>query len=160
NLSDVVVFKGTEPLLPDIERYLDWMKAAPFGNSVRPLIEHFPLAEGKAPGTLTLAEAMREAVVALDLQRAHLEHYRELARVPTPLAVYQLPDEPKTRLLEQLGARLSRGAFDRVEPYLQKGVGVLVSYYHGPPARVVSRGREEPVLSVAHIGALDNVINC
>ena len=48
--SDVVVIKGSEPLLPDFERYLDWMQFKSFGAWPRPMMEHFPLFEGKTPG--------------------------------------------------------------------------------------------------------------
>ena len=90
--SDVVVIKGSEPLLPDFERYLDWMRFKGFGAWPRPMMEHFPLFEGKTPGTVSLDEARKEAELALDVQAAHLRHYGELVRLPVPLLVLAVPE--------------------------------------------------------------------
>ncbi len=139
--SDVIVIKGSEPFLPDFTAYLDWMRSRQFGNWPRPIMEHFPLFEGKAPGTLFLDEALGEAGVALEVQRAHLQHYGELLRVPVPLLVCRLREADQHRVIEQLRHRLSDPAFERVEPRLARGIGVFAYYYPGPPIRVHAAGR-------------------
>jgi hypothetical protein len=100
--SDVVVIKGSEPLLPDFERYLDWMQFKSFGAWPRPMMEHFPLFEGKTPGTVALDEARKEAELALDVQTAHLRHYGELMHLPVPLMVLSLPAAAHDRVVAQL----------------------------------------------------------
>jgi hypothetical protein len=139
--ADVVVVKGSEPLLPDFERYLDWMQFKQFGAWPRPMMEHFPLFEGKTPGTVSLDEARKESELALDVQSAHLRHYGELVRLPVPLLVLAVPDDTKARVIAQLERRLSAPAFERVEAYLQRGIGMFVYHYPGPPIRVTAVGR-------------------
>ena len=139
--ADVVVIKGSEPLLPDFERYLDWMQFKQFGAWPRPMMEHFPLFEGKTPGTVSLDEARKESELALDVQSAHLRHYGELVRLPVPLLVLAVPEDTKARVITQLERRLSAPAFERVEAYLQRGIGMFVYHYPGPPIRVTAVGR-------------------
>ncbi len=86
-----LVFKGCEPLMADFQTMLDWMSQAPLRKSGRVMVDHFPLAEGKIPGALSLNEACREAQIALAIQRRHLRHYGELARMPVPLLIHAIP---------------------------------------------------------------------
>ena len=139
--SDVVVIKGSEPLLPDFERYLDWMQFKSFGAWPRPMMEHFPLFEGKTPGIVALDEARKETELALDIQTAHLRHYGELIRLPVPLMVLAVPQATRDRVMAQLRRRMSAPALERVEPTLQRGIGMFVYHYPGPPVRVTAVGR-------------------
>jgi hypothetical protein len=139
--SDVIVFKGSEPLLPDFEHYLRWMTGTQFGAWPRPLAEHFPLFEGKAPGTLLLGEAMAEAMTALDVQKRHLTHYGTLMRLPVPLFVWKLAPDDAGRTIVQLERHLSAMAFERLGAHLREGIGVFAYYYPGPPVRAHAVGR-------------------
>lgn len=139
--ADVIVLKGSEPLLPDFDAYLEWMRSRQFGNWPRPIMEHFPLSEGKAPGTVFLDEALSEAELALKVQARHLRHYGGLMRLPVPLFVFRLPAGDHARVVELLRAKLSEPAFERVGPHLDRGIGVFAYYYPGPPARVNAVGR-------------------
>jgi hypothetical protein len=139
--SDVVVVKGSEPLLPDFERYLGWMQFKQFGAWPRPMMEHFPLFEGKAPGIVFLDEARKEADLSLDVQTAHLRHYGDLMRLPVPLMVLSLAGDAQNRVVSQLERRISAPAFERIEPYLERGIGMFAYYYPGPPVRVTAVGR-------------------
>lgn len=96
--SSVFVFKGSEPLLQDFPLMLDWMLQAPLRKSTRVMADHFPLAEGKIPGALSLKEAVHEARTALDVQKKHLMHYSELARLPVPLLIHSISEQKKRRL--------------------------------------------------------------
>lgn len=40
SIKGVIVFKGTEPLIPDFPDYLDWMLGAPFRASALPMGLH------------------------------------------------------------------------------------------------------------------------
>lgn len=139
--SDVVVLKGTEPLMADFDSYIAWMARTQFGAWPRPLAEHFPLFEGKAPGTVHLAEAMGEATIALDAQQRHLAHYGGLMRLPVPLFVWKLCASQAAAVVATLRARVSAMAFERLEPHLTHGIGVLAYYYPSPPVRVHAAGR-------------------
>ena len=139
--SDVIVLKGSEPLLPDFAHYLDWMTTRQFGAWPRPMSEHFPLFEGKAPGTVFLDEAAREAEIALDVQRRHLRTYGGLLRLPVPLLVCRLPLDRHTAVVSLLQSKLSAPAFDRVAPHLARGIGIFAYHYPGPPVRVHAVGR-------------------
>jgi hypothetical protein len=141
--SEVIVLKGTEPLLSDFERYLDWMKMRQFGRAARPILEHFPLFEGKIPGAVFLDEARREATIAVEVQTKHLKHYNELMRIPVPLLVFRLPDERTARVISLVRERMSQPAFERVEPHLKRGIGILTYYYPGPPVRIHAVGRPD-----------------
>ena len=129
--ADVIVLKGSEPLLADFDAYLHWMTGTQFGAWPRPLAEHFPLFEGKAPGTVHLAEAMGEAAIALDAQQRHLAHYGGLMRLPVPLLVWKLRGPDAERVVATLRARISTMAFERLEPHLAHGIGVLAYYCCG-----------------------------
>lgn len=133
--SPVVVFKGAEPLLSDFSRMMDWLSQAPLRKSSRVMIDHFALSEGKIPGVLSRKEALREAQTALDVQRNHLKHYGELARVPTPLLIHHMSEERRLACAEVLRARLSKPTFDRIEPLLQDGIAIYAYYYPAPPIR-------------------------
>ena len=139
--SDVIVLKGSEPLLPDFHSYVRWMTTRQFGAWPRPMSEHFPLFEGKAPGTVFLDEATREAEIALDVQRRHLVAYGGLMRLPVPVLVYKLPLAAETAVVSLLQSALSEPAFDRVAPHLSRGIGIFAYYYPGPPVRVHAVGR-------------------
>jgi hypothetical protein len=99
------------------------------------MADHFPLAEGKIPGVLSLREANREASIALDVQKKHLTHYGELAKIPTPVLVHSISEEKKHSCTTLLRQKLSQSAFDRVEPLLQCGISIYVYYYPSPPIR-------------------------
>jgi hypothetical protein len=133
--SPVFVFKGTEPLLSDYPVLLAWMAQAPLRRSTRVMTDHFPLAEGKIPGALSLREALHEAEIALELQRKHLKHYGELAKLPTPLLVHRYPDDRVKTCAAHLRSSLSPTAFDRIEPLLAAGLAVYVYHYPAPPIR-------------------------
>ena len=139
--SDVIVLKGSEPLMPDFEHYLDWMTSRQFGNWPRPIMEHFPLFEGKAPGAVFLDEARQEADISLDVQARHLRHYGTLMRLPVPLCVFGVQADRQREVISQLESRMSERAFERVEPHLTRGIGIFAYYYPGPPIRVNAVGR-------------------
>lgn len=133
--SPVLVVKGAEPLLGDFPLMIDWMLQAPLRKSTRVMADHFPLAEGKIPGALSLKEALSEARIALDVQKRHLTHYGELARIPIPLFVYPFSDDDNDACATTLRNKLSQSAFDRIGPLLREGLGVYVYYYPSPPVR-------------------------
>jgi hypothetical protein len=133
--APVLVFKGSEPLLSDFGSLLDWMLQAPLRKSNRVMADHFPLAEGKIPGVLSLKEALREAEIALDVQKKHLMHYGELAKIPTPLLIHSISDENKKVCVETLRRKLSESAFDKIDPLVQSGIAIYVYYYPSPPIR-------------------------
>jgi len=139
--AEVVVLKGTEPLIADFDHYLAWMTGTQFGAWPRPLAEHFPLFEGKAPGTVFLGEAMGEAATALDVQQRHLAHYDSLMRLPVPLIVWRLGEPAASDTIARLRHRISAMAFERLEPHLRHGIGVVAYYYPAPPVRVHAVGR-------------------
>ena len=130
-----IVWKGTEPLLDDFEKYVDWMAKAPFKRSTRVMADHFPLSEGKIPGALSLAEARRETDISLEVQAKHLGSYGELARLPTPLFIHPFSEADNRRAAEVLRRRLSPPAFERIEPLLARGLGVYVYHYPAAPIR-------------------------
>jgi hypothetical protein len=133
--SPALVFKGAEPLLSDYQTMLNWMSQAPLRKSSRVMADHFPLAEGKIPGALSLKEAFREVEIALDVQRKHLAHYGEFARIPTPLLIHSITEKRRAACTEVLRSTLSAAAFDRIEPLLQGGLAIYVYHYPTSPVR-------------------------
>ena len=82
-----------------------------------------------------MKEACREAEIALEVQRRHLNHYGELARIPTPLAIHVV-DEPKAeRAIAILRNKLSSAAFARIEAILQSELAIYIYYYPIAPIR-------------------------
>ena len=133
--SPVFVFKGSEPLQRDFPVMLDWMLQAPLRRSTRVMADHFPLAEGKIPGALSLREAMHEAQIAHDVQKKHLTHYGELAKLPVPLLVHSICKQKNDACAAILRNKISPSAFDRIDPLLQNGLAIYVYYYPSPPVR-------------------------
>jgi hypothetical protein len=133
--APALVFKGAEPLLRDFPSMLDWMAQAPLRRSSRVMADHFPLAEGKIPGALSLSEAMREAETALEVQAKHLKHYGELARMPVPLIVHSISDQKRDKCAEVIRRKLSKPAFERIAHVLKDGLAIYVYHYPSAPIR-------------------------
>lgn len=133
--APVLVFKGSEPLLQDFPIMIEWMLQTPLRRSSRVMADHFPLSEGKIPGALSLSEATREAQIALEVQKKHLQHYGELARLPVPLLIHSIAEEKRDKCAGLLRRKLSRSAFDRIEPLIQHGLAIYVYYYPSAPIR-------------------------
>jgi hypothetical protein len=133
--APTLVFKGAEPLLNDFQTMLNWMAQAPLRKSSRVMADHFPLGEGKIPGALSSKEAIREAQIALDVQKGHLRHYGELAMIPTPLLVHSISDARMIACTEILRHNLSTAAFDRIDPVLQSGLAIYIYHYPSSPIR-------------------------
>jgi len=138
--SACVVFKGVEPLLGDFDHMIDWMMISPFRSSTRVMAEHFPLAEGKIPGTVSLTEAIQEAKLAAEIHAKHLEHYQELARLPVPLVVYRYSEEDEERCRVTLLRKLPAVVALRVEELMRVGLGVYAYYYSVAPIRADAYG--------------------
>ena len=132
----VVVFKGTEPLLPDLHPYLTWMQTARFRDRELPIGEHLPLVLGKAPAALSLSDARRDQAVTMTVHARHFEYYGEVAQFPVPLFVHQCSEEAVDRYLGELQAVLLPQSLHKVEASVRGGLGVGVYFYFGVPIRV------------------------
>jgi hypothetical protein len=134
--GDVITFKGTEPLMPDFDDYLEWMMTAAFRGSDLPLGLHFPLMVNVPPGAMPLDECLREQRMAAAVHERHLTVYGELAHAPVPLFVHRCPAEATTDYVEALKRHLTPQAFERIEGRARAGCGVSVWYYPTAPIRV------------------------
>ncbi len=86
--TGVIVFKGTEPLLPDFSAYFDWMLNTPFRASPLSLGLHFPLDMRLPPAAMWIEECVAEQAVSSRIQQEYLDRYGRLARLPLPLFVF------------------------------------------------------------------------
>ena len=134
--GDVITFKGTEPLMPDLDDYLDWMMGARFRGSDLPIGLHFPLVVNLPPGAVPLDECDREQHMAAAVHERHLSMYGELAQAPVPLFVHRCSTDVTTRYVDALRRHLPPQAFERVETRARAGCGVTVSCYPTAPIRV------------------------
>jgi hypothetical protein len=130
-----IVFKGTEPLIPDFPEYLDWMLRAPFRTSYLPLGLHFPLEMKLPPGAMWLEECLLEQKISTKVQSEYFARYARIARLPVPLFVYELTSEHRHEYRELVRARISSAAFSRIEAKVAGGLGVEVYYYPNLPIR-------------------------
>jgi hypothetical protein len=130
----VVAIKGMEPLSPTFRKGLLRLTAP--GHTPHTVAEHFVVQEGKVPACLTLDEAVTEAQRALELQRAHVAAYGQLARIPLPLFVFRHTDDTVTRVSGQLAAILSDTAGRLTSARASDGLGVYLYYYPSAPLRV------------------------
>jgi hypothetical protein len=133
--TGAIVFKGTEPLLPDFPDYLDWMLRAPFRGSSLPLGLHFSLDMRLPPGAMWIEECLLEQEITLRIQREYLAQHGRLARLPVPLFVFELTAAQVERYRGLVRARLSPATFSRIEAKVAGGLGVEVYYYPTPPVR-------------------------
>lgn len=134
--ADVITLKGTEPLMPDFDRYLRWMMAARFRGSDLPLGLHFPLVVTVPPAAVPLDECVREQRMAAAVHERHLAVYGELAQAPVPLFVHRYGDDENRRYVATLRRHLPPQAFERIEARASAGCGVSVWYYPMAPIRV------------------------
>lgn len=141
--SPVIVFKGSEPLLPDFDAYLNWMTRAEFGHHDLPLGLHLPMI-GRPPACFLLEDCRVEQNVSIDVQRKHLARYGTLARCPIPLLAHRLADGEVDRYLEVLRRHLPAAAVDRIESRVRRGLSVGVFYYPASPVRVADLARRGP----------------
>ena len=133
--AGVIVFKGTEPLLPDFAEYLDWMLGAPFRASPLPLGLHFPLDMKLPPAAMWIEECKAEQAVASRLQRRYLARHGRLARLPLPLFVHKMTPEQMGRYEGVIRSRLSDDALWKIRNKLVDGLGVEIYYYPELPVR-------------------------
>lgn len=98
------------------------------------VLERFLFLENKFPGAVRLQEALDEAHLAADFQLAHWQRFGQLARVPLPLVVHQIPSEREQILVELLRRRLPERHHGRIQALLP--LGVLVYWYPTLPERV------------------------
>jgi hypothetical protein len=146
-----LVFKGAEPTCDDYEAWLDEQAAhrlriearqqTHFGSdggveAEMSILDKWAVLEGKVPGAYTLTEALGEASTAARLQSAFVAAYGELARAPLPLLACRWEDERTARVRAELGRRLSPAALAIAERGLERGLGLYVYHYPGPPVRL------------------------
>jgi hypothetical protein len=129
----VIAIKGLEPLAPDFDDAIESFQRP--SHSPHTIAEHLIFEEHKIPGCLSLAEALREAEHAAEVQGRHLRAYGELARLPVPLFLYRHSEDVAQVILETLRRHLSDPALDAVEPLLAAGLGVYLFSYPTPPVR-------------------------
>lgn len=159
----VIGIKGAEPALDDFGELLHWMRwstfRAPPQYAHMTAIDHFPLVEHKVPGCVTVDEATREFDTAAALQRAHLDRFGELARLPFPLVVHELPAELATEVADLVGLVATPAATKRAAALIARGLAVLVYQYPAVPHRagVVGRRRagESEAARLARVSRLD-----
>lgn len=136
SIKGVIVFKGTEPLIPDFPDYLDWMLGAPFRASALPMGLHFPLDMKLPPAAMWIEECKAEQAVATRVQQQFLGRFGRLARLPVPLFVLQMTQEQLDRYEAVVRTRLSSDALWKIRGKLKDGLGVEVYYYPELPVRV------------------------
>lgn len=139
-----VAVKGGESHSPHFDSMLEIMENQPmtlrYGFDEQPqsarlsILERFLFVENKFPGAVRLQEALDEARVAADFQLAHWQRFGELARVPLPLVVHQLPSGLEQSLVDLICRRLPERHHGRVRALLP--LGVLVYWYPTLPERV------------------------
>lgn len=132
----VLVFKGLEPFLQDFGEYLSWMAHTRIRRAPLPIAELFPFSLSKAPGVVSMNELRRECRASDAVQASHLQHYGTFARIPIPIVVHRSTSEDVSICLETLRQRLLPEAFDRVQSYVEGGIGFGVFYYPRAPVRV------------------------
>jgi hypothetical protein len=134
--SEVIVFKGSEPLLKDFHNYLQWMLTAHFRNSDLPLGLHLPFVLRMPPGAMPIDECQREQRITSAFQQRHLDCYGELAQVPVPLLVHEYAGSDVARYVDTVRRNLPTAAFERVEARAKAGLGIEIYYYPSSPVRV------------------------
>lgn len=135
SVDGAIVFKGTEPLLPDFQQYFEWMLRAPFRETSLPMGLFFSLDMKLPPAAMWIEECVTEQEVTSSIQMQYFERYGSLARLPVPLFVYEFTQESVHRYQDVVRARISPAAFKRFEAKLAGGLGIEVYYYPTLPVR-------------------------
>lgn len=148
----VLAVKGTEAVAADFREWMQalrsrsryWTLRVGIGQSLSfPMdsevneLDRWPVLERKIPGCIGLGEALGEARVALEFQKAYHQRFGEFARAPVPLMVLQWPAEVPRRVLSDVSPLLSARAREIVERALEPGLGVYVYYYPSLPIRLL-----------------------
>jgi hypothetical protein len=155
--TDVLVFKGAEPLMPDFAKYLQWLSQTKSRAFHLPMLDFFPMAEGKIGGVLTLREAQLETEIAWRVQEAHLDAYGSLAAIPTPVFIHALPKETVGKIAELLRKLMRKRAFDRIAPFIDAGFVVMSYYFPHAPIRSDFFGTAERALLKPHLGPMPDL---
>lgn len=134
--AGVVVFKGTEPLIPDFPSYLEWMLEAPFRFAQLAMGLHFSLEMKLPPAAMWIEECLAEQRVASGLQQRYLDRYGVIARLPVPLFVFKMNPEQNASYREVVRAKLSADAFNKIKNKISDGLGIEVYFYPELPVRV------------------------
>lgn len=132
----IVVFKGTEPLIPDFASYLGWMLEAPFRAADLAMGLHFPLDMKLPPGAMWIEECIAEQEAASRLQQRYLDRYGSIARLPVPLFVFRMTPEQNVGYRDTVRAKLSADAFNKIRNKIADGFGIEVYFYPELPVRV------------------------
>jgi hypothetical protein len=136
SIPGVIVFKGTEPLLPDFPTYFEWMLETPFRSSVLTLGLHFPLDLKLPPAAMWINECIAEQAVTSELQERFLGRHGRLARLPVPLFVFKMTSQQTERYERVISSRISKDAMKKIKNKLTDGIGVEVYFYPELPVRV------------------------
>lgn len=134
--SDVLVFKGTEPLCADFESYLQWMMSHRMRASELPIGLYCPLVLRMPPGAVPLDECVREQSIGIEVQRRHLATYGSCAQLPLPLLTFQMRHKDVDQYLTTLHRYLPVAAIERIEWRVKAGLAIEVYYYPNAPLRV------------------------
>lgn len=129
-----LAFKGFEPHAADI--WPAMQNVAQIITRYQRVADHFALFERKVLLGVSLKEASGECERALELQRAHLAVYGELAHLPVPIAVLRWDDDLSQKHGNRLRKLVSERAFECVESVLEDGLGAYVYSYPVVPVRV------------------------
>ena len=131
----VIVVKGLEVFSPDFERFLQRLSRKPNLSLDLSQIDHFPIIERKAPGVLTLYEAIQEADIAMRIHARFKMSIDDL-RFPLPIAVYGVGDIETERYLSIVRGLTTSYTNSVIESVCKGGLGVYVYLYPSVPLRV------------------------
>lgn len=134
--NGVLAIKGGEPFAHDIDEKIKKMCDQVIMDNMHTLSETFLLIEQKIPMALMVNEALSEAQKAMTFQQAYFNRYNELALIPLPLYVFEIPTSISNQFLKKTRHYYSNRAQTIFDAINKNGLAVYVYYYPNPPVRV------------------------
>ncbi len=142
----VLAFKGTEPLAEDIDDGLARQARHRLVLQTRP--NHFALHERKVPLAVSVGEVLTESRIGLEVQRAHVVAYGELARLPLPLLGLRWPSAVSERHRHRVERFLTPKSCEQLDRSWREGLGTFCYAYPVLPVRVSHWVAARPVRSM------------
>ncbi|MFC3909364.1 hypothetical protein ACFORL_09805 [Legionella dresdenensis] len=146
-----IALKGTEVFAENIDELLKKIKAVHSiyswstrksglglhnsDHALLPMADRYLFVENKIPLLYLLSEAVEEVNAAVNLQKAYLDSYQTLARIPIPLAIYKIPEESLKAADSIFKNFYDEKRYKLVKNFMDEGIAIQIYWYPNVPKR-------------------------
>lgn len=133
----VFAIKGTEIFSTHFQCEFDNLSKHRLSNRPWNVLENFVYREQKLPLAMTLAEALTETQMTIDLQQNSIANFDEIYRCPVPLFNFKIKQVPRENYINFVNTRLDDRAKSIIRNIISSDdIGINVYFYPYLPERV------------------------